>query len=313
MPRSFTDYPVTVSESSEVSFPVPSKAVYRCIIKCKVVNRPDFVGVYNADTNFPKMWSGYYYVLSRNCVIDSGSINFTQSVLYDETTQWSQEASIRAYSTESLTPDPDVISIIDELAFIASYGNVLPEPLTADVIAFTLPRGVVLQINFQYIYYDDIENVLGDEVAIPVPSPLPDPNPYPVPTNPNASPDMAAFCAANYPSPMPSIGDFIDAHPDYFGRPYAVLVNTGLGYNLLHRRVMSKSGIFSSVAMPNCFAPGSYYSAETLILCNHCAPYGVSSINILYTDGLPAKTKSGYIVANTCGNVVNTITSAALE
>ena len=160
---------VTLNQPDSIVFTDAERKSEFLKVAIRITNRPPQVGTFNQEPTIPRKWSGWYWLLHRNNVVDAGAVQFENQLLLRSQLVWIFEQAVNTYSIEATTPDTDANELIDENAVLNYYSNeqdpdnyYLPFPHPYDEIKLWFPPGVTTNVIVEHTPWSPI-SVFGED------------------------------------------------------------------------------------------------------------------------------------------------------
>lgn len=160
---------ITLNQADSIVFTDAERKSEFLKVAIRITNRPPQVGTFNVEPTIPRKWSGWFWILHKNNVVEAGAIQFENQLLLRSQLTWIFEQAVNTYSIEATTPDSDANELIDENAVLNYYSNeqdpdnyYLPFPHPYDEIKLWFPPGVTTNVVVEHTPWSPI-SVFGED------------------------------------------------------------------------------------------------------------------------------------------------------
>lgn len=160
---------ITISlDDSTNGCSVPSRFRYmeEFWIQIRIAQRIPEVGRIDLRSPIPRIWTGYYYLLSENCVVKSGVIEYENMEIYRaQNLTWKSESEARENVLNFSTPEiPIDIDGVDEAIELFLWLNrdddakyFMPRQFPIDFVQLYIPNGCAIDVMFCGIKFSPID------------------------------------------------------------------------------------------------------------------------------------------------------------
>jgi len=140
-------------DSNEIKFTATERFYEDLWVQVEITQRDENTGTYKKDLPIPRLWTGYFYVMNEECVVEFGTIQFqNQEIFRAKNFSYKAEIANQENSNNLTTIDLDVDNI-DEIAESIFWLNntdksqyYLPSQLPYEGIIFAIPKMCRLKV-----------------------------------------------------------------------------------------------------------------------------------------------------------------------